>query len=298
MRIIGTFKDEKLAHRFVAFLAKEGLEAEVRSDLDDSEFGVWGYQEDQLERSRNYYENFKHNPDDKRFQVPVLARPKAKQEPSPNRHRYVDVRSEVFGAASATNIVTMSLIAVSVLLTILVEIPAYQWLRSELMFSNYIRPMFLEIRQGEVWRLVTPIFLHAGFLHILFNMLWLHTLGGQIEQQESSRFLSVFVFLTAVIVNTAQYLVTPAPFLGMSGVVYALFGFVWMMAKYKVGSRYEMSDFTVKIMLFWLVFCLFLPQIANTQHFVGAGLGAGFGFFYSGGLKAAIRRRRHRNRFK
>jgi GlpG protein len=296
MRFISNFTDQKLAEKFAAVLAKAGIEAEVRAE--DSEFGVWVYQEEQIAESRSLHSEFVKNPDDKRFQVSTFGLKAQLPKSINDRHRVIDVRREVFGAANAKNIVTMTLIVVSVILTIIVEIPAYKWLKAQLMYSNYIRPMFLEISQGQVWRLITPIFLHAGFLHILFNMMWLHTLGGQIEQQKGSRFLLVFILLTAVTVNTAQYLTTPAPFLGMSGVVYALFGYMWMAIRYEAGCRYELSDFTVKLMIFWLFFCLFLPNVANTQHFVGAGLGAAYGYLTSGALKAALRRRRYRNKFK
>ncbi len=52
---------------------------------------------------------------------------------------------------------------------------------------------FTKIKKGEVYRIISPIFLHGGFLHILFNMLWLWVLGRQIEER-----LSRFKYLLLV----------------------------------------------------------------------------------------------------
>ncbi|NNE38032.1 MAG: rhomboid family intramembrane serine protease, partial [Gammaproteobacteria bacterium] len=54
----------------------------------------------------------------------------------------------------------------------------YQW-RGELS----------EISSGQIWRLVTPIFLHFMLLHILFNMMWLWDLGGTVEKCQGGMFI-------------------------------------------------------------------------------------------------------------
>jgi len=84
-----------------------------------------------------------------------------------------------------------------------------------------------EVRAGQVWRLVTPMLIHFGFAHTLFNMLWLRDLGSMFEARLSSWYLAVFIIVVSAASNLAQYLATHRPvFGGMSGVVYGLIGYV------------------------------------------------------------------------
>lgn len=79
---------------------------------------------------------------------------------------------------------------------------------------------------GQLWRLVSPIFLHFGILHVVFNSLWCWELGRRIESVESSQHLLMLVLVSALISNAAQYQIGgPSVFGGLSGVVYAFLGY-------------------------------------------------------------------------
>lgn len=135
------------------------------------------------------------------------------------------------------------------------------------------------VKRGEVWRLVTPMFIHFGVVHLLFNMLWTWQLGRQIEHRHGSLALLGLVLLGEVPGGIGQYLATGPSYGGMSGVVYALFGFVWMQARYAPARGYRLDEQAVVLMMVWFVVCatgMFGP-IANVGHAGGlvAGLLAG-----------------------
>jgi GlpG protein len=142
-----------------------------------------------------------------------------------------------------------------------------------------------DIQSGQVWRLITPIFLHFGLIHLLFNMTMLRQMGAAVEERRGMwRFLAL-VLVTALISNVAQYfldgvawenggiviLQSPA-FGGMSGVLYGLFGYMWMKSRYEPGLGLSLSPRTVIWMLAWFFLCMtgVAGPIANTAH--GAGL--------------------------
>lgn len=145
------------------------------------------------------------------------------------------------------------------------------------------------IREGELYRLLTPIFIHFGALHAVFNLVWLKELGGLIE-----RFRGSAVFLTMVVVigllsNYAQFaLGGPSVFGGMSGVVYGLFGYVWIRGNVGRDVPFRLPSSTVLIMLGWLVLCFtgLVGSVANFAHL--GGLVAGM---ISGGV-GVLRARR------
>ena len=78
------------------------------------------------------------------------------------------------------------------------------------------------IRAGEVWRLVTPVFLHGSILHIGFNMYALFIFGRGIEARFGHlRFLMLY-FLSAFAGNVLSFVLTPAASLGASTAVFGL----------------------------------------------------------------------------
>ena len=133
----------------------------------------------------------------------------------------------------------------------------------------------------QYWRLLTPVFLHFGWLHITFNSLWLWELGALIEQRLGSRFLLLLVVGSGMGSNIAQYLYTgPSLFGGMSGVVYALLGFCWVYNSLLPQRGLGVPRGIVAFMIGWLVFCMLgatemlgFGSIANAAHVGGLLLG-------------------------
>ncbi|HZT41748.1 MAG TPA: rhomboid family intramembrane serine protease [Chthonomonadaceae bacterium] len=80
------------------------------------------------------------------------------------------------------------------------------------------------IRAGQIWRLVTPIFLHGSPMHLLVNCLSLYWLGAPMETFYGSRkFLLVFL-ISGVAGNLLSFARSPEPSLGASGAIFGLVG--------------------------------------------------------------------------
>ena len=135
------------------------------------------------------------------------------------------------------------------------------------------------IARGQFWRLVTTMFLHFGLIHLIFNMYWLHYLGGQIEAVKGKLYLVVIVLASSAAASIGQNLVSGPSFGGMSAVNYGLFGYIWMMMRYQPREGLGLPSSTVLILMAWLVICMtgVVGPVANTAHVVGLVVGMGAG---------------------
>lgn len=121
-------------------------------------------------------------------------------------------------------------------------------------------------------RMLGPAFFHFSLLHIVFNTMWWWQLGGSIEKTLGKGTLINLLLLSAIVSNLGQYLVSGSNFGGLSGVVYALVGFVWWYGYLAPEKGLSLSKPIVGFLLFWLVlgFADLLPvNIANTAHLLG-----------------------------
>lgn len=146
---------------------------------------------------------------------------------------------------------------------------------------------------GEYWRLLTPIFLHFGLLHLAFNMLWLWEFGRRIEAARGALTLLAVLVLTGAGGNVAQYLYGgTVMFGGMSGVIYGLLGYMWAWSRLGGQPALTLPPGIMTVMLVWLLVCMSgvleavgFGAIANAAHVgglvLGVLLGLGAALLYS-----------------
>ena len=130
---------------------------------------------------------------------------------------------------------------------------------------------------NEGWRLITPIFLHFSMTHLVFNCLWIYILGSRIEKLDGlSVFLFIFIF-TGILSNAGQFFWTQQYlFGGLSGSVYGLLGYCFIIELDGRHSRYGLPEALYLFMFIWLlvgftgVLSFFgFGNVANTAHLVG-----------------------------
>jgi membrane associated rhomboid family serine protease len=144
------------------------------------------------------------------------------------------------------------------------------------------------VRRGEVWRLITPVFLHAGLIHLAFNMLVLYWAGSLVEDIYGSREFLLFYLGAGLFCGTLEFLVhlagaQPHRGLGASGAVTAVL----------VVCAFHYPNLTVRLwfilpMRLWLLVALYVGL--DILGVFGAGRegigylahlgGALFGFLY------------------
>ncbi|THB67807.1 MAG: rhomboid family intramembrane serine protease [Gammaproteobacteria bacterium] len=128
-----------------------------------------------------------------------------------------------------------------------------------------------EVADGEIYRLFTPMFIHFGLIHIVFNMLCLKDLGRLIEYRLNSNILVAIVLITGVCSNLAQFVFVSAGFGGMSGVIFGFIGYLWVQQKYNPNFGVFIPKESFTLVMVWFFACIIgiIPYVANHAHAAG-----------------------------
>jgi membrane associated rhomboid family serine protease len=142
------------------------------------------------------------------------------------------------------------------------------------------------VHKHEYWRLITSGFLHEGFLHVLFNMLFLWIMGPQLEPAIGRLNFAVVYFVSLLAGSFGALLFQPqVPTLGASGALFGILGALMVVARERGISVWRSG--LGPILLINIVFSLAVANIS-----IGGHLGGFVGGLVSGWLIVYVSQRR------
>src|SRR4029453_168749 len=242
MRQLGTLPTRCDAERLAAWLVTQRIEAHAEKAGDA--WAIWVRDEDHLAEARQALAHFQANPQDPRYRGAESEAERVRREEEQERKRaqgnIVEMRSRWgsgLGGAARRCPLVLALIGACIIVGLFTNLgntegTVLEFLRiASLGDVVQTGSVWASIRKGELWRLVTPIFIHFGITHLAFNMLLLFDLGGQIENRRGTWYMLMLVLVLGVLSNIGQGLEASfsqgsVNFGGMSGVGYGILGYL------------------------------------------------------------------------
>ncbi len=301
LREIGTIVDERQARALADYLLTLNITTKVEPNA--AGFALWVHREERVAEARAALAEFTSNPADPRFQAAAktaqaLRKEREKLE-AKHRKLSMDFRDRWEGAMYGRAPLAFGLILASIVVTALVTFRPIQTMDalgfSRITFEGLGDQEGVEtdtgfdaIRSGEVWRLITPIFLHFGIWHILFNMIALRVFGERVEMRKGTWRFALLVVVSALVGNVGQFFLTGGGFGGMSGVVFALAGYLWVKGQVDPEDGLSLDNRSFQYMLIWFSLGFVAPilmpgvqgpltNMANVAHGGGLAVGVLFG---------------------
>lgn len=144
-------------------------------------------------------------------------------------------------------------------------------------------PIYFE-QDWELWRYVTHAFVHLSNVHIIANLSWFWLFGGVIQRCFGGMKLFLIFLVSAVVSGVVQNYFSGPDFFGLSGVVYAVLGYVFVVDKLNA-NVFNLPKGFFSMLLVGLAFGFISPlfdiYIGNAAHISGLVVGLVWGFIDS-----------------
>lgn len=253
----------RMAQAFVDYMASRHIEIAMTAE-GDGQIALWLKDEHSIAETDVELKLFLQNPSDTKYQAAswnvAETRTNHLHYSSPNLLLLVRNKAGIF---------SLAVIVCCIVIFFLQLMGLGDWLFNHLHYPDN------DSQRWQVWRWVTHALLHFSVLHIVFNVLWWWQLGGDIEKQLGSHKLINLFIVSAALSGALQYWFEGANFGGLSGVVYALVGYSWIISIKLPQLGLEMPKPLLGFLLVWLIIGFVQPfvAIANSAHVGGLVVG-------------------------
>lgn len=173
--------------------------------------------------------------------------------------------------------VVSTIIAINFIVYIITMVP---YIGDEVFYTgmsvNYL------IGNGQWWRVVTSLFLHAGFMHVLFNMFSLFLFGPELEKiAGKARFLTIY-FLAGIFGNVATFVTQDNMYatVGASGAIYGIFGAFAALVYYTRRTMPQLKQVIMPLIIISVIITFLTPNINVAGHIGGLITGFLLGLSY------------------
>ncbi len=267
---IADLPNPRLAQAFVDYMAKKGIELQVAPA--DQHYGLWLSDTTQQQYVEQEFEVFAKDPMHPRYSQASWDMAESRKA---KFHYHAPSMGQMIKERAGP--VTLAMMVLCTVVFIFQVLEQHGQVFSLLHFPRTVDQSY------QLWRWFTHAVMHFSILHIAFNLLWWWNLGGTLEKTLGSRPLITLFALSAATSGLGQYFVEGANFGGLSGVVYGLVGFWWLVAQKHPQYQRFLPKPVLGFMLIWLVIGFVQPfmAIANTAHLVGLISGAVYGWWFA-----------------
>ncbi|GKW25724.1 rhomboid protease GlpG [Pectobacterium carotovorum subsp. carotovorum] len=260
IRVIA-LSNPRLAQAFVDYMRTQQIHLEMRPQGHEAE--LWLDDETQLRSVQEALEIFLRDPTNPRYLAASWQTGSMDSGIQYQRYSFLQTLKQKAGP------LTLSVMVVTIAVFILMQISGYESVMAWLAFPA-------EGQQAQLWRWFSHALLHFSLLHILFNLMWWWYLGGPVEKVLGTGKLLVITLVSALVSGWAQSWFSGTYFGGLSGVVYALMGYVWLRGEREPDGYLAMPRSLIAFALLWLVagyFDILGMSIANAAHVAGLIVG-------------------------
>lgn len=181
------------------------------------------------------------------------------------------IRNENFKQYISAYPIVSSIIAINLIIYIMTFLPGI----GDVIFYGGMSVNGL-IANGEWWRILTSMFIHANFMHVLFNMFSLFLFGPELEKiAGKARFLTIY-FIAGLAGEAATFLLKAPNYasLGASGAIFGIFGAFGAILYHNRRTTPQLRQILLPIIVISVIMTFLQSNVNETSHI--GGLIAGF----------------------